>query len=347
MSSPATTERPPAAMSRSVSRTKGLSSSTHKIPVLYAEIVDKVKSVSAQPIKYLLNTHQHGDHTGSNAQFPKTTEILMHRNARANMLKSNLPGPGRIVYTDQQSVFLGSVEVQMRYLGRGHTNGDSVIYFPDLRTVHTGDLVVWGKRSQGTTLTPFMDYNAGSGSGKEWVTTLDNLLKLDFDAAIPGHGPVLTKDEVRTFRNKMQTLNERMAALIKAGGQKTDIAAKLKLDDLELAVSARCTVWAVRRTDKVLMSWPKPERRRSVRPGVETAAEWGLREVSVTSTFSRLARREVDTQPMRAGKPASRRERSRSERVAGDRSVCSRSCRGTRTTPGVTRARRHRPAHPH
>jgi glyoxylase-like metal-dependent hydrolase (beta-lactamase superfamily II) len=82
----------------------------------------------------------------------------MHRNARANMIQDNLPGPGRIVYTDQQSVFLGGVEVQMRYLGRGHTNGDSVIYFPDLRAVHTGDLVVWGKRSQGTTLTPFMDY---------------------------------------------------------------------------------------------------------------------------------------------------------------------------------------------
>ena len=55
----------------------------------------------------------------------------------------------------------------MRYMGRGHTNSDAVIYFPDLRTVHTGDLVVWGKRSQGTTLTPNMDYAAGNGSGKE------------------------------------------------------------------------------------------------------------------------------------------------------------------------------------
>jgi cyclase len=204
-----------------------------KLPVLYTDIVDKVKSISSQPIKYLLNTHQHGDHTGSNAQFLKTTEILMHRNARANMIRNNLPGPGRIVYTDQQSVFLGGVEVQMRYMGRGHTNGDSVIYFPDLRAVHTGDLVVWGKRSQGTTLTPVMDYAAGSGSGKEWVATLDNILKLDFDAAIPGHGPVLTKAQVQVFRNKMQTLNERMAALIKSGGKKTEIATRIRLDDLD------------------------------------------------------------------------------------------------------------------
>jgi glyoxylase-like metal-dependent hydrolase (beta-lactamase superfamily II) len=152
--------------------TEGVIVVDSKLTALYSDIVDKVKSVSPQPIKYILNTHQHFDHTGSNAQFLKTAEILMHRNARANMITGNLPGPGRIVYSDQQSVFLGGVEVQMRYMGRGHTNGDSVIYFPDLRTVHTGDLVVWGKRSQGTTLTPNMDYAEGHGSGKEWVATI-------------------------------------------------------------------------------------------------------------------------------------------------------------------------------
>ena len=114
-----------------------------------------------------------------------------------------------------------------------HTDGDSVIYFPDLRTVHTGDLVVWGKRSQGTTLTPNMDYAAGNGSGKEWAATLDKVLTLDFDLAIPGHGPVLTKDQVRVFRNKMQTLNDRMTAFIKSGGRKAELAAGIKLDDLE------------------------------------------------------------------------------------------------------------------
>jgi len=78
-----------------------------------------------------------------------------------------------------------------------------------------------------------MDYAAGNGSGKEWVGTLDKILALDFDAAIPGHGPVLTKDQVRVFRNKMQTLNDRMTAFIKGGGRKPDIAAKVKLEDLD------------------------------------------------------------------------------------------------------------------
>jgi glyoxylase-like metal-dependent hydrolase (beta-lactamase superfamily II) len=204
-----------------------------KLPTLYSDIVSKVRSVSPVPIKYVLSTHQHGDHTGANAEFLKTAEILMHRNARANMVTEKLAGPGRIVYDSRQSVFLGGVEVEMRYLGRGHTNGDSVIYFEDLRTIHTGDLVLWGKRSQGTTLTPFMDYAAGNGSGREWVATLDSILAMDFDTAIPGHGPVLTKDQVRTFRNKMQTLNERMADLVRSGGTKQDIATRIKVDDLD------------------------------------------------------------------------------------------------------------------
>src|ERR1700693_5756354 len=179
-----------------------------KLPVLYADIVDKVKSVSAQPIKYVLNTHQHGDHTGSNAQFLKTAEILMHRNARANMITGRLPGAGRIVYTDQQSLFLGGVEVQMRYLGRGHTNGDSVIYFPDLRTVHTGDLVIDGM--------PVIDYDNG-GSAVEFVKTLENMMALDFDTVIPAHGRVLTRDDVRAYIPKLKTMNDRMRALVKKG----------------------------------------------------------------------------------------------------------------------------------
>ncbi len=203
-----------------------------KIPQLYDDIVAKVKSVSPQPIRYVLNTHQHGDHTGSNARFLPHADILMHRNARANMIAERLAGPGRIVYNDQQSVFLGNAEVQMRHLGRGHTNGDSVVYFPDLKTIHTGDLVVWGKRSQGTALTPFMDYTAGHGSGKEWVGTLDKILALDFDTAIPGHGPILTREQVRQFRDRMQAMNDRVAAHIKGGGTKGDLERRVKLDDL-------------------------------------------------------------------------------------------------------------------
>ena len=215
---------------------EGLIVVDNKYPQDFANILQAIRSVTKQPVKYVLNTHQHGDHTGGNAEFLKTAEIIAHRNARANMLQLKQPGLPRIVFNDQQSVFLGGVEVQMSYLGRGHTNGDVVINFPDLRTIHTGDLVVgWGMRPDGkggsAPLAPTIAY-ANGASVIEWVTTLDNILKLDFDTAIIGHGPVVKKDEIREFRGKMNTLRQRMSDAVKSGVKKEEIAGKIKLDDL-------------------------------------------------------------------------------------------------------------------
>jgi len=202
-----------------------------KFPPASTEIAPKVRSVTSQPIKYVLSTHNHGDHTGGHPEFIKTAEIIAHRNARENMVKGKQAAPPRIVFNDQAELFLGGVQVQARYLGRGHTNGDAVIYFPDVRTVHTGDLVVWGKRTDGSVLTPFMDYSNG-GSLTEWIGTLEKVLQLDFDAAIPGHGPVLTKNDVGAFRQKLITLRDRAQGLVRSGVSRSDFTGKLKIDDL-------------------------------------------------------------------------------------------------------------------
>jgi cyclase len=202
-----------------------------RFPPSSKEIASKVRSVTSQPIKYVLSTHSHGDHTGGHPEFINVAEIIAHRNNRANMIRNKQAAPPRLVFADQATVFLGGVEVQAIHLGRGHTNGDAVIYFPDLRTVHTGDLVVWGKRTDGTILTPFVDRSNG-GSLAQWITTLDGVLKLDFDTAIPGHGPVLTKDNVRTFRQNLVTLRQRMVDVVKAGSNKEDLGKRLKTDDL-------------------------------------------------------------------------------------------------------------------
>lgn len=202
-----------------------------RLPPSSAEIAGKVKSVTPQPIKYVLSTHGHGDHTGGHPEFIKVAEIIAHRNNRANMLRSKLAAPPRVVFSDQASVFLGGAEAQAIHFGRGHTNGDAVIYFPDLRVVHTGDLVVWGKRTDGSALTPFVD-RASGGSLVEWISTLDGVLTLDFDTAIPGHGPVLTKENVRAFRQNLVTLRQRMTEVVKAGAKKEELAKRLKTDDL-------------------------------------------------------------------------------------------------------------------
>ena len=188
-----------------------------------AEILETMKGISSQPVKYLLNSHHHTDHAGGNETFINRTEIIAHRNVRENFLRNKQPGAPRVVFNDQASVFLGGIEVRAYYFGRAHTNGDTVIYFPDLRVIHTGDLITEGM--------PVLDYRNGA-SAVEWVKVLDEVLKLDFDVVIPGHGKLLTKDTVRSDRQKLITMNQRMTELVRKGVPKEQVFSQLKLDDL-------------------------------------------------------------------------------------------------------------------
>jgi glyoxylase-like metal-dependent hydrolase (beta-lactamase superfamily II) len=186
------------------------------------QIMAKIKTVSDKPVKYVLNTHQHGDHTGGNAaMLAANAEILIHKNARANMVAGKMPGLPQITYSEESQVFLGGKEVVAHHFGRGHTNGDAVIYFPSERVLHTGDLVVSG--------TPFCDTSAG-GSIKEWDKTLQKALAMDFDIVIPGHGPVMKKADVAQFAQKVGTIRDRVKAAC-AGGA-ADAVKRLDLKDL-------------------------------------------------------------------------------------------------------------------
>jgi glyoxylase-like metal-dependent hydrolase (beta-lactamase superfamily II) len=184
-------------------------------------IVDEVKSVTNQPIKYIINTHYHADHSGGNTKFLPTAEIISTAMARTNILEhkqSNAPpgvSPARITFTTETAVYLGGKEVRAIYMGRGHTNGDAVIYFPALRTLHTGDLMA------GTS--PLIDYNGG-GSLVEWSKTLDNALKLDFDTVIPGHGAITNKAGLMTYRDNVVKLRTRVSGLIHAGKSQDEVA---------------------------------------------------------------------------------------------------------------------------
>src|SRR5215813_12414442 len=183
----------------------------------HADILAKVKSITDQPIKYVINTHQHDDHAGGDLKMLPIAEVIAHRNVRANLEHIKQPyyedtpgtpiGLPRITFSDETSVFLGGKEVRAKYFGRGHTNGDAIIYFPEVRTIHTGDLFLGRGPSSANaprqTRPPgvniYVDYAQG-GSFFEWSQTLEGALSLDFDTVIPGHGPVSTKADVVTFK---------------------------------------------------------------------------------------------------------------------------------------------------
>src|SRR5262247_3206910 len=116
----------------------------------HTDILAQVKSITDQPIKYVINTHQHDDHAGGDLKMLPIAEVIAHRNVFANLKDLKRPyyedtpgtpiGLPRITFTDQLDVHLGGKDVQAYYFGRGHTSGDAVIYFPEARTIHTGDL---------------------------------------------------------------------------------------------------------------------------------------------------------------------------------------------------------------
>src|SRR5262252_9237753 len=185
----------------------------------HENIIGKVKSVTDQPVKYVLSTHHHADHSGGNAKFLPTAEIISTANARANIVnhtQSDAPdgmAGARVTFTEESDVFLGGKEVRARYFGRGHTNGDAIIYFPALRTIHTGDMMAGA--------TPLIDY-PGGGSVVEWTRTLDNALKLDFDTVIPGHGDVTDRAALQTYRANLEKLRNRAAELVRKGTSEAD-----------------------------------------------------------------------------------------------------------------------------
>ena len=203
----------------------------NKFPYSFDFITEQVASVTDQPIKYILNTHHHGDHAGSNADFLPNAEVIAHKNVRANILRNDQTGAPRVVFADETAVYLGDAEVHAYHFGRGHTNGDAVIYFADLRAIHTGDLFIHGQRLDGSTLAPFWDVRNG-GSAVEWPATLTRVLALDFDTAIPGHGATLTKDDVRTFRDNVEKVLDRTKAAIENGATRDTIADRVETGDL-------------------------------------------------------------------------------------------------------------------
>lgn len=209
----------------------------NKFPYSFANIIEQVESVTDEPIRYVLNTHHHSDHAGSNADFMPAAQVIGHENVRANMLRNEQAGAPPISFTDSASIFLGNAEAQAHHFGRGHTNGDSVVYFPDLRAIHTGDLFIWGDRLNGTTMAPFIDF-ANGGSAAEWSATLDGVLALDFDTVIPGHGPVLTKSDIRSFQKKFDKLIMRMQRLIDSGVSRDTIVERLDISDLNWPFAA-------------------------------------------------------------------------------------------------------------
>lgn len=192
----------------------------------FAPLADKIKAalkgITDKPVKFVLNTHFHGDHTGGNAEFGSDAPIIAHENVRKRLKEGGTvlggevkPAPKGalpvITFNDRASVHLNGEDIRALHLPNGHTDGDSVIFFPKSNVVHMGDdFVTYGF--------PFVDVgNGGSVSGM--IAGVEKVLSLtDADVKIiPGHGPLSTPDDMRKFVAMLKETRALVADAVKVG----------------------------------------------------------------------------------------------------------------------------------
>ena len=207
-----------------------------KFEVDHDSILAELKKVTNQPVKYVINTHHHGDHSGGNAKLQQlNVQVLASEQAREHMVDGKQSGLPTIAIEHHAHIYLGGKNVELYHFGRAHTNGDVVAYFPAHRVLAAGDMFTFGDATP-----QLIDY-AGGGSAKEWTRTLDSVLQLDFDTVVPGHGAVTTKQELRKFRDSTVTLRTRIHDMLVQKRPRADIAKMLQTEfhwaDLHLNVS--------------------------------------------------------------------------------------------------------------
>jgi cyclase len=199
-------------------------------------IMAQLKKVTDKPVKYVINTHHHGDHSGGNEKMQKmNVQVVASEQAHDNMVDGKMPGVPNIAIEHHAHIYLGGKNVELYHFGRAHTNGDVVVLFPAQRTLAAGDMFTFGND-----VPELIDY-AGGGSGKEWTSTLDSALMLDYATVVPGHGPVTTKAEMAKFRTSTLALRNRVHDMIGQKKSKDEIGKMLRSEyhfaDLHISLS--------------------------------------------------------------------------------------------------------------
>lgn len=180
-------------------------------------LLERIRTVTDKPVVTIINTHSHGDHTGSNEFFGASVETVVHENTKANMARMDaFKGdkaqflPGR-TYKDKLTLGAGKDQIDLYHFGAGHTNGDTFIVYTALRTLQAGDMFPWKDA-------PFIDRSNG-GSGRAWPETLAKLLSgvKNVDTVIGGHQPVAGWKDVAVFQQFLADLFAHTSAAHKAG----------------------------------------------------------------------------------------------------------------------------------
>ena len=179
---------------------------TMTLPFQGRRIRELAEKLTEQPVKIVINTHYHLDHTHGNPAFDPATEFVSTAQTLANLLVRDAKFWGgdrantlpETTFEHEHEIKLGGKTIRLIHPGRGHTDGDLVVLFVEDRVLHTGDLL-FNERY------PNIDLESG-GSIERWIETLDRVAALEFDDVIPGHGVVTDAKGLRAFQQYLRDL---------------------------------------------------------------------------------------------------------------------------------------------
>ncbi len=244
-------------------------------PTTANEIVQEVKKFTTAPIRYLINTHYHGDHTHGNQVFSPMATIISHQNTRDNIIRFDLPRneeyrtsrlpqmlseqeakvaqlesqnspqlqeerkrleelkrtaeeleqlritPPSLTFETQCTIYLDGYTVELLYLGQAHTNGDVVVYFPQQKVIHLGDLHFHQ-------IIPYIDVAAGADTAN-WIEILNQVKEMEVETIIPGHGELTDIAGLEEFINYLSDLRQEVKKYIDQGQTLEDTKENLRL----------------------------------------------------------------------------------------------------------------------
>lgn len=188
----------------------------------YERYMELLRTVTDQPVRFLINTHMHPDHTGGNTLIEALgSDIVATENARRRLAEAQQTGLPNITFDDHMRLYFGGRAMDLYWFGRGHTDGDLVIHLPEEDMILTGDLFAGYEPN-----IRLIDYNGG-GSLKEWVGTLENVLALDFDTVIPGHSGPTDRATMQQYLDENERMLDLISEMNEAGRSPQDIQAAI------------------------------------------------------------------------------------------------------------------------
>lgn len=203
----------------------------------YAPLTAKIKAavaeVTDQPVKFVLNTHWHGDHTGGNENLADGGSLIVaHDNVRKRLSTTQFlsifdrevePSPEGalpvVTFNDSMTFHLGGLTIHATHVPNAHTDGDAFVHIPEADVIHGGDIIFYG-------LYPFVDVDSG-GNLSGMIAGTKRMIEVAGPETriIPGHGPLIDREQLKTYHEMLATVHQRLSERIELGQTLEEIQA--------------------------------------------------------------------------------------------------------------------------